>query len=76
MTESNGRKTKDLIKCKSKKTGLKTVPTACTFSRDGLLVAAACQDGSIQVNFLEAGKQSAVCAFLCFLVGIFGFGNW
>jgi WD40 repeat protein len=50
LTESNGRRTKDLIKCKSKKTGLKTVPTACTFSRDGLLVAAACQDGSIQVS--------------------------
>ena len=53
LTESNGRRTKDLIKCKSKKTGLKTVPTTCTFSRDGLLVAAACQDGSIQVGYLS-----------------------
>ena len=39
----------DYIKTKSKKSGLKTVPTACNFNRDGLLVAAACQDGSIQM---------------------------
>ena len=49
MVEDNGKKSKFCIKTKSKKTGLKTIPTACTFSRDGLLVAAACQDGSIQM---------------------------
>jgi WD40 repeat protein len=53
MVEANGRRSKDLIKCKSKQTGLKTVPTACTFSRDGLLVAAACQDGSLQVRLFK-----------------------
>ena len=41
--------TKYTIKTKSKKTGLKTIPTACTYSKDGLLVAATCQDGSIQM---------------------------
>ena len=49
LVDSNGRRSKDVIKCKSKQNGLKTIPTACGFSRDGLLVAAACQDGSIQV---------------------------
>lgn len=29
--------------------GLKTVPTTCTYSRDGNLIACACQDGSIQM---------------------------
>lgn len=29
--------------------GLKTVPTTCTYNRDGNLVACACQDGSIQM---------------------------
>jgi len=50
LIDDEGRRSKDLIKCKSKQTGLQTIPTSCTFSRDGLLVAAACQDGSIQVR--------------------------
>ena len=29
--------------------GLKTHPSACTYSRDGHLVAAACTDGSLQM---------------------------
>ena len=49
MTEANGRTSKDCIKCKSASSGLKTTPTASSFSRDGLLVSAACQDGSIQM---------------------------
>ena len=49
LAEEKGRKSKHVIKTKSKKSGLKTVPTACNFNRDGLLVAAACQDGSIQM---------------------------
>ena len=49
LAENNGRSSKNSIKCKSAANGLKTIPTACTFSRDGLLVCAACQDGSIQM---------------------------
>lgn len=49
MVDKKGKTSKHVIKTKSKKSGLKTVPTACTISRDGLLVAAACQDGSIQM---------------------------
>ena len=54
------------IKTKSKKSGLKTIPTACTFSRDGLLVAAACQDGSIQMwdhrkTFVNVSLQLQDC---------------
>jgi WD40 repeat protein len=49
MTETNGRNSKACIKCKSASSGLKTVPTASSYSRDGLLVSAACQDGSIQM---------------------------
>ena len=49
FVEDKGKKSKYVIKTKSRRTGLKTIPTACTFSRDGLLVAAACQDGSIQM---------------------------
>ena len=48
LTGSRGRKSEASIKCKSQG-GLKTTPTACTFSRDGLLVCAACEDGSIQM---------------------------
>lgn len=29
--------------------GKKVVPTTCTYSRDGNLIAAACQNGSIQI---------------------------
>lgn len=49
LAENKGRTSSHVIKTKSKKSGLKTIPTACTFSRDGLLVAAACVDGSIQM---------------------------
>merc|ERR1719300_385146 len=49
LTDGNGRNSKSVIKCKSSFSGLKTIPTACNFSRDGLLVCAACQDGSIQM---------------------------
>lgn len=49
LTELNGRNSKACIKCKSASSGLKTVPTASSYSRDGLLVSAACQDGSIQM---------------------------
>ncbi|XP_076030695.1 WD repeat-containing protein 70-like isoform X2 [Oratosquilla oratoria] len=31
------------------KNGLKTIPTACTYNRDGLLIACACDDGSVQM---------------------------
>jgi len=44
-----GRASRASIKCKSAASGLKTIPTACCYSRDGLLVCAACQDGSIQM---------------------------
>ncbi|KRY32895.1 WD repeat-containing protein 70 [Trichinella spiralis] len=37
-----------VIKTKTK-SGQRTVPTCCTFSRDGKLVAAGCNDGSIQM---------------------------
>jgi len=44
-----GRGSTSVIKCKNRKSGLKTNPTACTYSRDGLLVVGACMDGSIQM---------------------------
>ena len=37
MLEDRGKKSKTLIKCKNRKSGLKAIPTACTYSRDGLL---------------------------------------
>ncbi|KAF4527001.1 hypothetical protein B566_EDAN001548 [Ephemera danica] len=39
---------KNIVKCRAQN-GLKTVPTACTYNRDGNLVACACNDGSIQM---------------------------
>lgn len=39
---------KAVIKCRAQN-GLKTVPTACNYNRDGNLVAAACLDGSVQM---------------------------
>ncbi|XP_064604779.1 WD repeat-containing protein 70-like [Liolophura sinensis] len=42
------RKHKNIIKTKSQQ-GRKTIPTTCTYSNDGRYVAAACQDGSIQI---------------------------
>jgi len=62
MMEDNGRKTKQVIKCKSRANGLRTNPTACTYSRDGLLVCGACIDGSIKMwdhrkNFVNVALQ-------------------
>jgi len=62
MVEDNGRKTKQVIKCKSRANGLRTNPTACTYSRDGLLVCGACIDGSIKMwdhrkNFVNVALQ-------------------
>ena len=62
MTDGAGGKmtggtiSKQCIKCKSSFSGLRTIPTACNFSRDGLLVCAACQDGSIQMWDHRYGK--------------------
>lgn len=43
----NPKKNKTVIKTKNKQ-GKKAIPTRCCFSRDGRIIAAACQDGSIQ----------------------------
>jgi len=43
----NPKKNKTVIKTKSKQ-GKKTIPTRCCFCRDGRIIAAGCQDGSIQ----------------------------
>ncbi|KAJ7378457.1 WD repeat-containing protein 70 [Desmophyllum pertusum] len=43
----NPKKNKTVIKTKNKQ-GKKTIPTHCCFSRDGRIIAAGCQDGSIQ----------------------------
>lgn len=43
----NPKKNKTVIKTKNKQ-GKRTIPTHCCFSRDGRIIAAACQDGSIQ----------------------------
>lgn len=41
-------KHKNLVKPKTAQ-GKKNIPTTCTFSKDGKLIATACQDGSIQM---------------------------
>lgn len=41
-------KHKHILKTKTQQ-GKKTIPTTCTFSKDGKLIASACQDGSIQM---------------------------
>ncbi|KAK2557772.1 WD repeat-containing protein 70 [Acropora cervicornis] len=43
----NPKKNKTVIKTKNKQ-GKKTIPTRCCYSRDGKVIAAGCQDGSIQ----------------------------
>jgi len=48
LLEGRGKKSKALMKCKSGM-GLRATPTCCEYSRDGLLVACGCQDGSIQM---------------------------
>lgn len=45
---AEGKKHKNCIKPKSQQ-GRKLIPTACAYSNDGRWVAAACQDGSIQM---------------------------
>lgn len=45
---SNPRQHKQLIKARAQG-GLKTVPSAAAFNRDGTLVAAGCADGSLQM---------------------------
>ena len=48
VTSGRGKASKNLMKCKTQG-GQKTIPTCCNFSRDGLLVACGCQDGSVQM---------------------------
>ncbi|XP_044009108.1 gastrulation defective protein 1 homolog [Aphidius gifuensis] len=42
------REHKNIIKCLNR-TGTKTVPTTCTYNRDGTFIACGCTDGSIQM---------------------------
>nr|XP_034491999.1 WD repeat-containing protein 70 isoform X3 [Marmota flaviventris] len=44
----NPRKQKSVFKPRTMQ-GKKVIPTTCTYSRDGNLIAAACQNGSIQI---------------------------
>ncbi|XP_025405404.1 gastrulation defective protein 1 homolog [Sipha flava] len=54
-------KHKSIIKCRAKN-GLRTIPTTCSYSNDGKLVACACRDGSILV--WDTRKPSFVNATL------------
>lgn len=45
---SGGKTHKSIVKCRAQN-GLKTSPTACTYSRDGRVFACGCGDGSIQL---------------------------
>ena len=44
----NPRKQRSVFKPRTAQ-GKKVIPTTCTYSRDGNLIAAACQNGSIQI---------------------------
>lgn len=62
---AEGKKHKNCIKPKSQQ-GRKLVPTACAYSNDGRWVAAACQDGSIQMwdhnkNFVNVAMINRGC---------------
>lgn len=43
-----GKNHRSLVKCRAQN-GLKTSPTACTYSRDGKAFACGCADGSLQI---------------------------
>ncbi|XP_042308082.1 WD repeat-containing protein 70 isoform X2 [Sceloporus undulatus] len=45
---TNDKKHKGVFKPRSAQ-GKRVIPTSCTYSRDGKLIAAGCQDGSIQI---------------------------
>uniref|UniRef100_A0A8C7E1Q9 WD repeat-containing protein 70 n=1 Tax=Naja naja TaxID=35670 RepID=A0A8C7E1Q9_NAJNA len=45
---TNEKKHKNVFKPRSAQ-GKRVIPTSCTYSRDGKLIAAGCQDGSIQI---------------------------
>ena len=45
---NNPKRQKDVVKFRSLQ-GRKTVPTCCAFSRDAKLIAAPCQDGTLQL---------------------------
>nr|XP_020651334.1 WD repeat-containing protein 70 [Pogona vitticeps] len=45
---NNDKKHKGVFKPRSAQ-GKRVIPTSCTYSRDGKLIAAGCQDGSIQI---------------------------
>ncbi|XP_067677525.1 WD repeat-containing protein 70-like [Haliotis asinina] len=45
---NQSKRHKGIIKPKSN-SGRRTIPTTCTYSNDGIYIAAACQDGSIQL---------------------------
>uniref|UniRef100_A0A4W3HEU8 WD repeat-containing protein 70 n=1 Tax=Callorhinchus milii TaxID=7868 RepID=A0A4W3HEU8_CALMI len=57
---NNEKSQKNVFKPRSCQ-GKRVIPTACTYSRDGRLIAAACQDGSIQIwdrNMSPIGRES------------------
>ncbi|XP_040581349.1 gastrulation defective protein 1 homolog [Lepeophtheirus salmonis] len=80
-TEDKGRNSRHVIKVKAT-SGLKCIPSACGYSRDGLLVLAGCMDGSLQLwdhrkNFVNV----AMCRRACHEKGatissvVFGYDN-
>ena len=77
---TEGKKHKTCIKPKSQQ-GRKLVPTACAYSNDGRWVAAACQDGSIQIwdhnkNFVRWRLRDTVDLFIYWRLSLIGpWGN-
>ena len=64
---------KNVIKPKSQQ-GRRLAPTTCAYSRDGRWVAAACQDGSIQIwdhrkpFFVSKGMLQYEAMLVCFIL--------
>ena len=59
---ASGKKSKAVIKCKNRKSGLRAIPTCCSYSRDGLLGNA----------FKNLKINISACLHNCSLLGVWG----
>ena len=59
---ASGKKSKAVIKCKNRKSGLRAIPTCCSYSRDGLLGNA----------FENLKNNISACLHNCCLLGVWG----
>lgn len=71
---NNEKKHKSVFKPRSVQ-GKRVTPTCCTYSRDGKLIAAGCQDGTIQIWDRNLSVSPPLFLKSCW-ISVIGIDNW